>query len=449
MVQLGKNSGQAAPMHSTARRWLLIFAVFGLITSGTSTYVHYQVLQNRGYTSFCDVNPTINCTDAYLSPYGSLAGVPVALLGFLWFVLATLLAWLAARAPQVPSRAAAPAPARGKAEAGRGGRVPAETPADDVRDSAAGYLFVLSTIGLAIILYLAYAAFFILKAVCLLCLGTYVAVVSLFVLSGIVMDFPMTTLPTRLSRDLRRLLATPAALAVALIFIVGAATAIAFFPKDLASGVEAEAQAPTAASSQAQQAAQPQSEFEKWYFQQPMVDAGVPMQGEKVQVVKFNDYQCPACGQSYRDYKPILAKYEASHPGAVRLVTKDYPLDPECNFNTPAGQHQAACEAAAAVRMADARGKKDAMEDWLYSNQSSLTPQAVKDAAATIAGVTDFDAQYPRLLPAIKADVAAGGAVNVRSTPTFIINGRLISGALPPQYFDQAIALELKRAGVK
>ena len=30
----------------------------------------------------------------------------------------------------------------------------------------------------------------------------------------------------------------------------------------------------------------------------------------------------------------------------------------------------------------------------------------------------------------------------------FIINGRLISGALPAQYFDQAIALELKRAGV-
>jgi protein-disulfide isomerase len=172
------------------------------------------------------------------------------------------------------------------------------------------------------------------------------------------------------------------------------------------------------------------------------------MEGEKVLVVKFNDYVCPACGQSYRDYKPIIAKYQASNPGALRVVTKDYPLDPECNFNTPGGPHQAACEAAAAVRMAEAKGKKDALVEWLYSNQSSLTPQSVKEAAATIAGVTDFDAQYPHMLIAIKGDVAAGGAVNVRSTPTFIINGRLISGALPAQYFDQAIALELKRAGV-
>jgi uncharacterized membrane protein/protein-disulfide isomerase len=433
-------------MHSTARRWLLIFAVFGLLTSGTSTYVHYQVLQNRGYTSFCDVNQTVNCTDAYLSAYGSFAGVPVALLGFLWFVLATLLAWLAVKAPERSRKPETTARSRGRAEAGREA-ARGEAAGDDVRDSAPGYLFVLSTIGLAIILYLAYAAFFILKALCLLCLGTYIAVIGLFVLSGIVMDYPMTTLPNRLSRDVRRLFASPAAIAIALVFLVGAATAIAFFPKDITSGGATEPEA--AAGAQAQPAGQPPSEFEQWYLKQPMVDAGVPLQGEKVQIVKFNDYMCPACGQSYRDYKPVLAKYQASNPGAIRFITKDYPLDPECNFNTPGGQHHASCEAAAAVRMAEAHGKKEAMEDWLYSNQSSLTPHSVKEAAATIAGITDFDAQYPRVLPAIKADIAAGGAVNVRSTPTFIINGRLIAGALPTQFFDQAIALELKRMGVK
>lgn len=437
-------------MHATARRWLLIFAVFGLITSGTSTYVHYQLLQDRGYTSFCDVSATVSCTEAYLSPYGSLAGVPVGLLGLLWFVLATILAGLAVR-PKPDTTLPARLPASARASAGppkplRGEGGKPDAAGDDVRDSAAGYLFVLSTIGLAIVLYLAYAAFFILKAVCLLCLGTYAAVIGLFVLSGIVMDFPMSTLPKRLGHDLRRLLASPAALAIAFVFVAGAATAIAFFPKDGASSA-ADRQAPTVANAQAQQA--PQSEFERWYFAQPMVDAGVPMDGEKVQVVKFNDYQCPACGQSYRDYKPILAKYQASNPGAVRMITKDYPLDPECNFNTPSGPHQAACEAAAAVRMAEPKGKKDAMEEWLYSNQTSMTPQSVKQAVASVAGVTDFDAQYAAMLRGIKSDVASGSAVNVRSTPTFIINGRLISGALPAQFFDQAIALELKRAGVK
>lgn len=434
MVQLGKNSSHPAPMHATARRWLLIFSALGLLTSGTSTYVHYQLLLDRTYTSFCDVNATVSCTQAYLSRYGSFGGVPVALLGFLWFVLAALLAYLANRPPAAVT-------ARGKTEPGGA----------DVRDSAAGYLFVWSTIGLAMVLYLAYAAFFILKEICLLCVGTYVAVVGLFVVSGIVMDFPMMTLPNRLGRDLRRLVASPAALVVALVLVVGAATAIAFFPKDVAmtgstdtAGTSAGVNGP-----QADQSGQAQSEFERWYYSQPIVDAGVSMDGAKVLVVKFNDYVCPACGQSYREYKPILAKYQASNPGAVRFVTKDYPLDPECNFNTPRGPHDAACEAAAAVRMAAAHGKKDAMEEYLYSNQQSLTPQSVREAAATVGGVTDFDAEYPRMLQAIKADVAAGGAVNVRSTPTFVINGRLISGALPAQFFDQALALELKRAGVK
>ena len=39
--------------------------------------------------------------------------------------------------------------------------------------------------------------------------------------------------------------------------------------------------------------------------------------GAKVLVVKFNDYQCPPCRQSFYDYKPILAKYTAQ-AGEVR-----------------------------------------------------------------------------------------------------------------------------------
>jgi hypothetical protein len=34
----------------------------------------------------------------------------------------------------------------------------------------------------------------------------------------------------------------------------------------------------------------------------------------------------------------------------------------------------------------------------------------------------------------------------VKSTPTFFLNGVRIEGALPPVYFDQAIAYELARA---
>ena len=78
----------------------------------------------------------------------------------------------------------------------------------------------------------------------------------------------------------------------------------------------------------------------------------VPNDGAKVLIVKFADYQCPACGQAYLQYKPIFAKYAASHPGPVKVVMKDYPLSADCNTNVQRTLHPAACEAAVAVRLA-------------------------------------------------------------------------------------------------
>ena len=49
--------------------------------------------------------------------------------------------------------------------------------------NAVGYIFALSTVGLGVSLFLAYTSFFVIKAVCLMCLVTYGAVVGLFLVS--------------------------------------------------------------------------------------------------------------------------------------------------------------------------------------------------------------------------------------------------------------------------
>jgi protein-disulfide isomerase len=165
-----------------------------------------------------------------------------------------------------------------------------------------------------------------------------------------------------------------------------------------------------------------------------------------VVVVKFNDYQCPPCRQTFQMYKPVLAKWERSHPGAVAMITKDYPLEPECNIHAPGGQHLAACEAAVAVRLAREKGRADAMENWLFDNQPALTPALVREGAREIGRVTDFDSRYATTLELVKRDIAQGAQVNVRATPTFFINGVRIPG-VKAEYFDAAIAYELKRAG--
>jgi protein-disulfide isomerase len=169
----------------------------------------------------------------------------------------------------------------------------------------------------------------------------------------------------------------------------------------------------------------------------------IPAEGAKVLVVKFNDYQCPACSQSYLAYKPILAKYETTNPGAVRMVLKDYPLNPNCNPNVSAVVHPAACEAAVAVRLAKLHNRGPEMEEWLYTHQPGMTPPIVRQAAHDIGGVDDFDAKYASTIELVKGDAALGGQLAVKGTPTFFINGVKFDAGLQPQYFDEAIAYEL------
>lgn len=48
-----------------------------------------------------------------------------------------------------------------------------------------------------------------------------------------------------------------------------------------------------------------------------------------------------------------------------------------------------------------------------------------------------------------KASQAEGTRLGVASTPTFFINGRMVSGAMPYETFAKIIDEELERAGVK
>ncbi len=392
--------------------WFAALGLTGLAFASASTWVHYQILNDPTYASFCDVSSTLNCTEAYTSRFGAFGGVPVALFGLLFFAgLLTLIA-LCSSSPTA-SR------------------------------NLPGYVFLASTIGLAAVLYLAYASYFILHVVCLLCAGTYLAVIGLFLLSGSATKYPMTSLPMRIIDDLKLLIRTPGALAAAVIFIAAAAVAVTVFPEQAVS-----AEAGTSQTAQAQPVApvtpEQMKSFEDYLAKQPRVPVIAPSDGAAVVILKFNDYQCPGCGQTYRDYKPVLAKWAKEAPGKVKFTAKDYPLERECNQFVGQDLHLGACEAAVAVRLAREKGKAEAMEDWLYANQPAMNPDTVKKAAASVGGVTNFDARYAATLELVKADVAQGQQLKISGTPTFFVNGMRLPG-LRREYFDAAIAWELKR----
>ncbi|HEX8029453.1 MAG TPA: vitamin K epoxide reductase family protein [Vicinamibacterales bacterium] len=396
---------------------LTLFALLGLAFASASTWVHYRILMDPLYSSFCDVNATFSCTEAYTSNFGAVAGVPVALFGVLFF--ATVLGLIA-----LCSRSAASA---------------ANLP---------GYVFALSTVGLAAVLYLAYSSYFILHVVCLLCVGTYVAVIGLFVLSGGKARYPMTSLPSRFAKDLRVLFGNPGALAATVVFLAAAGAAIAVFPEQRVTAASSDVTDAEQAAAPAPVSAAQLKQLEDYLASQPRVPVVAPSDGAAVVILKFNDYQCPGCGQTYRDYKSVLAKYQKEMPGKVKFIAKDYPLERECNQFVGQDLHSGACEAAVAVRLAREKGKGEAMEEWLYSNQPAMNPDTVKKAAASVGGITDFDARYQTMLALVKADVAQGSQLQISGTPTFFVNGIRLPG-LRPEFFDAAIAWELKRVASK
>ena len=398
-------------MSSRSRTLLLAFALLGLVAASVSSYVHYKLLTNASYSSFCDVSATVSCTEAYTSQYGSFMGVPVAIGGVVFFAMVLSLAGVAG------------------------------SPGSAGRETAPAYIFLLSTIGLAFVLYLAWASYVVLKVFCILCALTYVSVIAIFIISGGATSIPMTTLPGRATRDIRTLLTSPRALLVALLVIAASAAAIAFFPRENPAPAPAQAAIPPIAADE-------RAKLEAWWNVQPKVELPVPMStGAKVQILKFSDYQCPGCRAAHEMLKPILAKYDK---GIVEFVLKHYPLEPECNANVPGGNHLAACEAAAAYVMARGTGFQQKLDDWLFANQTTLTRDVVKQAAKDQAGITDFDARYAQALQEVKTDASLGGLLKVRYTPTIYLNGRMIAGngsGLPPaQYVDALIDMELKKA---
>jgi len=394
-------------MSPLSRKLLLGFALLGLAAASTSSYVHYQLLTQPNYSSFCDVNTTVSCTEAYLSRYGSLWGVPVALAGVGFFALVALFAGLAGR------------------------------PTSTVREAASGYIFAMSTIGLAFVLYLAWASYFQLKVFCVLCAVTYVSVIAIFIVSGGATTFPMTTLPRRAAKDLRTLVSTPIPLVIALVFVLAASVGVARFPHEsVVSQQTVENTYPPLTDEQRKQ-------LEDWWDVQPKVELPIPDDGAQVVIVKFSDYMCPSCRQTYDAFREIIKRRTAD--GKVRFVLKHYPLEPECNPNVPGGNHIASCEAAAAVIMARAKGTADALEEWIFANQPTLSPSVVKDAAKNVGKIDDFDAQYARVLQEVRTDASLGALVKVDSTPTFFFNGRRVKGGMAPQYFEGLIDVAIKK----
>ena len=402
-------------MSSRSRYALIALSVLGLIASFAALYVHYRLITDPSYSSFCDVSETVSCQQVLKSEYGTVAGIPVAAGGAIWSALMLILSVWGMRAPKSEDAA-----------------------------RAAGYSFILSTVGLAAVFYLAYASFFVLRHMCPLCVTMYVSVIGAFFVSAGAAG-PLGSLLSGIGRDAATVLRSPTAIALTVIWLAMSIGLVAFFPHERTVS-EAAAATPEPVPVETLTPEQ-LVELHAWLDRQPRVPEAAPTQDAKVLLLKFNDYQCPTCRQTWILYKDIIEKYEKEYPRVFRFETRDFPLEAECGAG---GQHTAACEEAVAVRLAREKNLDKQMEATLFERQSfSLTRNDVKAALKEITRIdsAEYDARYPKVLEEVRADSQFGQKLGVDGTPTFFLNGIRLS-LLRPAAFDAMIAYELKKAGV-
>lgn len=159
---------------------------------------------------------------------------------------------------------------------------------------------------------------------------------------------------------------------------------------------------------------------------QRMGPAGAP-----VQIVEFSDFQCPYCAT----FAQTLRKARAKHPGKVTVLYRHYPIQEI---------HPYARTAALAAECAGEQGRFEAYHDRLFAGQDSIGTRAWERFAAE-AGVADLDAftrcvREERLLANVDRDARLAEEAGISLTPSIVINGTLIPGALSEAELDRWIA---------
>ena len=162
-------------------------------------------------------------------------------------------------------------------------------------------------------------------------------------------------------------------------------------------------------------------------------DPSIGPDNAPITIIEFSDYQCPYCQVWYQQvYQELLASY----PDKIRFVYRDLPLP----------MHP---EAIPAAEAADCAGEQNAYwkyHDVLFSQQYGLNRAAYERYAVDLGLDTKaFTAclDSNKYKSEVQADASDAARVGINGTPSFVVNGRILVGALPIADFKAVIDEEL------
>ncbi len=160
-----------------------------------------------------------------------------------------------------------------------------------------------------------------------------------------------------------------------------------------------------------------------------------------IQMVIFSDFECPACRALSELMPQILLRYG----GKINIQYFFYPLDNNCNPSMERPMHQYACKAAYTA-VCQPVANFGVIHDEIFHNQDRIGDYLTETIKARDLEKCVAD---PKTKEKVQSLIAAATPFNIRSTPSFLLNGVKIEGVLPSDQLFAIMDEILKRSQAK
>ena len=359
----------------TAQRYgrvLFALAAVGFALSAYLSYIHFRHRLEPDYASACAVTPSINCDTVLLSPYGSLAGVPLAVFGMWFYGLSALVAASVFR--------------------NRRARFPRSAPT---------VLLVMSALASVLSVALAVVSVAALRALCIVCGALYGVNIAMLAVSFAAVHASGIGVSPSISAEWN-------------FWKTQSGAAAAWWAKAFAA--------------LAVLAVAPRAMLAKPELCNAILAAKDGRSGP-VALIVYSDFQCPRCKTLHSELRSLRLS------PTVSIVARHYPLDRECNQDISTTMHVGSCLQARAAICAGEQGLYDDYSDRLFAEGPSDESALRRLAVSLGLDLSRFEAclASEKTAEALQADIEAAIAAGIEGTPSILVNGTLRLGGLPPE----------------
>ncbi len=159
-----------------------------------------------------------------------------------------------------------------------------------------------------------------------------------------------------------------------------------------------------------------------------------------ITIIEFGDFECPYCAHAFDEIETVV---NTTYKGRVRLVWKNFPL----TMHAWAEQGAVAAECA---REQNPAKFWDFARD-LYRDQTEINPQNLRTHIDSYTSSLGLDAKSMNACilgktaeDRVQEDLKDGQAININSTPTFLVNGIPVIGLPSSKIFDFVVDSQLQ-----